>query len=304
MTDKYNLEEPVQDLHSIYDFVRWSVSRFNGAGLYFGHGTDNPWDEALSLILQLLHLPPDGNEQLLQARLTTSEKQLIVEKVLSRIQLRIPVAYLTNQAWFCGMPFFVDERVLVPRSPIAELIDKQFTPWLDNEPATILDLCTGSGCIAIACAMAFPDAQVDAVDLSEEALAVAEINIQEYDLSNRVFPIQSDLFNNLTGQRYDLIVTNPPYVDAEDMGDLPEEFHHEPELGLAAGHDGLDLVHLILKQAPLYLQDNGWLIVEVGNSQVHMQQQYPELPLQWIEFENGGHGVFAISKEALIKYNK
>ncbi|WP_438862619.1 50S ribosomal protein L3 N(5)-glutamine methyltransferase [Neptunicella sp.] len=304
MTDKYNLEEPVQDLHSIYDFVRWSVSRFNGAGLYFGHGTDNPWDEALSLILQLLHLPPDGNEQLLQARLTSSEKQLIVEKVLSRIQLRIPVAYLTNQAWFCGMPFFVDERVLVPRSPIAELIDKQFTPWLDNEPATILDLCTGSGCIAIACAMAFPDAQVDAVDLSEEALAVAEINIQEYDLSNRVFPIQSDLFNNLTGQRYDLIVTNPPYVDAEDMGDLPEEFHHEPELGLAAGHDGLDLVHLILKQAPQYLQDNGWLIVEVGNSQVHMQQQYPELPLQWIEFENGGHGVFAISKEALIKYNK
>ncbi|WP_416305248.1 50S ribosomal protein L3 N(5)-glutamine methyltransferase [Neptunicella sp. SCSIO 80796] len=302
MADKYYLEEPVQDLHSIYDFVRWSVSRFNDAGLYFGHGTDNPWDEALSLILQLLHLPPDGNEQLLQARLTRSEKQLIVENVLKRVQRRIPVAYLTNQAWFCGMPFFVDERVLVPRSPIAELIEKGFESWLSESPAHILDLCTGSGCIAIACAMAFPEAQVDAVDLSDDALAVADINIQEYDLSNRVFPIQSDLFNNLAGQRYDLIVSNPPYVDAEDMGDLPDEFHHEPELGLAAGDDGLDLVHTILQQAAEHLNDNGWLVVEVGNSQFHMQQQYPDLPLQWIEFDNGGHGVFAISKEDLIKH--
>ncbi|MBC3764532.1 50S ribosomal protein L3 N(5)-glutamine methyltransferase [Neptunicella marina] len=302
MADKYYLEEPVQDLCSIYDFVRWSVSRFNDAGLYFGHGTDNPWDEALSLILQLLHLPPEGNEQILQARLTRSEKQLIVENVLERVQRRVPIAYLTNQAWFCGHPFYVDERVLVPRSPIGELIEKRFDSWLTEEPQHLLDMCTGSGCIAIACAMAFPEAVVDAVDLSEDALAVAEMNIQEYDLSNRVFPIQSDLFNNLGSQQYDLIVSNPPYVDVEDMDNLPDEFRHEPEMGLAAGDDGLDLVHTILTQAASHLTDKGWLIVEVGNSQVHMELQYPHLPLQWIEFERGGHGVFAISKADLVKH--
>lgn len=306
MTDKIYLEEAVNDLHSILDMVRWAVSRFNDAGLYYGHGTDNPWDEAVSLVLQLLHLPQDmpqqTSEQLFHARLTRSEKQRISDLVMRRVQERIPVAYLTNQAWFCGLPFYVDERVLVPRSPYAELINKKFDAWLSEAPHNILDLCTGSGCIAIALAYAFEQAQVDAVDISEEALAVAELNITEHDLADRVFPLKSDLLNALGGQQYDLIVSNPPYVDAEDMADLPDEFQHEPELGLAAGNDGLDLVHQILKQAPEHLTEQGWLFVEVGNSSVHMQQQYPDLDLEWVDFEQGGQGIFAVSKQALIKY--
>jgi ribosomal protein L3 glutamine methyltransferase len=306
MTDKIYLEEAVDDLHSLLDIVRWAVSRFNDAGLYYGHGTDNPWDEAVSLVLQLLHLPQDmlkqSSEQLFHARLTRSEKKNIVDIVMRRVQERIPVAYLTNQAWFCGLPFYVDERVLVPRSPYAELINNKFSTWLKDEPASVLDLCTGSGCIAIALAYAFEEAQVDAVDISDDALAVAELNINEHDLAHRVFPIKSDLLTALAGQQYDLIVSNPPYVDAEDMADLPEEFHHEPVLGLAAGDDGLDLVNRILQQAPDHLTDDGWLFVEVGNSQVHVQEQYPELEMNWVEFEQGGHGVFAVNKAALVRY--
>ena len=306
MTDKIYLEEAVEDLHSILDIVRWAVSRFNDAGLYYGHGTDNPWDEAVSLVLQILHLPQDmpaqTSEQLFHARLTRSEKKKLVDLVMRRVTERIPLAYLTHQAWFCGLPFYVDERVLVPRSPYGELISNSFSSWLEDEPVSILDLCTGSGCIAIALAYAFAQAQVDAVDISDDALAVAELNINEHDLAHRVFPLKSDLFTALAGQQYDLIVSNPPYVDAEDMADLPEEFQHEPQLGLAAGDDGLELVRLILQQAPAHLTDNGWLFVEVGNSQVHVQEQYPELELDWVEFEHGGHGVFAVSKAALLRY--
>ena len=266
MVDKIYLEEALQDLQSIQDFVRWAVSRFNDAGLYYGHGTDNPWDEARSLVLQLLHLEYSDDSLLLQSRLTRSEKQLIVDAVLRRVTERIPVAYLTNQAWFCGLPFYVDERVLVPRSPFAEMINNNFEPYVQEQPTHILDMCTGSACIAIALAHQYPHAQVDAVDISDDALAVAEINIEEHGVQDRVFPIKSDLFSQLAGQKYDFIVSNPPYVDAEDMSDLPEEFHHEPELGLAAGNDGLDLVHNILTEAPKHLTDNGWLFVEVGNS--------------------------------------
>lgn len=295
-------EYAVKDLKSILDIVRWSVSRFNESGLYFGHGTDNAWDEAVALVLQLLHLPQQTTEQLFQARLTRTEKALIVELVTRRTQERIPLAYLTNQAWFCGQPYYVDERVLVPRSPFAEMIDKRFSQWIDEPPTHILDLCTGSGCIAIALAYAFENAQVDAVDISTDALAVAEINIEEHDMTERVFPIQSDLFSSLSAQKYDFIVSNPPYVDAEDMGDLPDEFHHEPELGLAAGDDGLDLVDIMLKQASQHLTDEGWLFVEVGNSLVHMEQKYPGLAIEWVEFEHGGHGVFVVSKQSLDKY--
>jgi ribosomal protein L3 glutamine methyltransferase len=219
-----------------------------------------------------------------------------------RVNERIPAAYLTNQAWFCGLPFYVDERVLVPRSPYAELINKRFADWLNNEPISILDLCTGGGCIAIALAYAFEQAHVDAVDISSDALAVAEMNIAEHDLSQRVFPIQSDLMCALQGQQYDLIVSNPPYVDQEDMDDLPDEFRHEPQLGLAAGLDGLDLVDSILQQAPQHLSDKGWLFVEVGNSKVHMNERYPGLPITWVDFEQGGHGVFAINKATLLAY--
>ncbi|MFT4938170.1 MAG: ribosomal protein L3 glutamine methyltransferase [Paraglaciecola sp.] len=306
MTENLNLAEVTDDLDSILDIVRWSVSRFNQAGLHYGHGTDNPWDEAVSLVFQLLHLPQNmaqqNGEQIFHARLTRSEKSLIAEMVMRRVQERIPVAYLTNQAWFCGLPFYVDERVLVPRSPYAELINKRFDCWLDNEPKSILDLCTGGACIAIALAYAFEQAQVDAVDISPDALQVAEMNIAEHQLTHRVFPLQSDLMTALQGQKYDLIVSNPPYVDEEDMADLPDEFRHEPELGLAAGKDGLDLVHNILLQAPEHLTDDGWLFVEVGNSQVHMEVSYPDLPISWVDFEHGGHGIFAINKSALVKF--
>jgi ribosomal protein L3 glutamine methyltransferase len=306
MTKTIDLQEVTSELQSILDMVRWSVSRFNEAGLFYGHGTDNAWDEAVSLVLQLLHLPQDmaqqTGEQIFHSRLTQSEKSLIVKMIERRVNERIPAAYLTNQAWFCGLPFYVDERVLVPRSPYAELITKHFTDWLSDEPKNILDLCTGGGCIAIALAYAFEQALVDAVDISPDALEVAEINIAEHDLSERVFPIQSDLMSALRGQQYDLIVSNPPYVDQEDMDDLPDEFRHEPELGLAAGLDGLDLVDSILQQAPQHLSDNGWLFVEVGNSQVHMNERYPGLPLTWVDFEQGGHGVFVINKAALLEY--
>lgn len=302
-----SIEQTVQDLHTMLDMVRWSVSCFNQAGLFYGHGTDNPWDEAVSLVLQLLHLPQElplqTGDQLFHSRLTQIEKLKIIEVVKRRVEERIPVPYLTNQAWFCNLPFYVDERVLIPRSPFAELIQNQFEDWLtDEEPQHILDLCTGGGCIAIALAYAFEEAQVDAVDISPEALEVAELNINEHELSHRVFPIYSDLMGALQGQKYDLIISNPPYVDAEDMGDLPEEFHHEPELALAAGNDGLDLVDNILRQAPSHLTDKGWLFIEVGNSEVHMYTRYPELPIHWVQFENGGHGVFAISKNELVEY--
>lgn len=298
--DKIFVDEAVNDLHTLRDMLRWSVSRFNAAGVFYGHGTDNPWDEALQLVLPSLFLPLDLPEAMYDARLTQSERHRIVERVIRRVNERIPVAYLTNKAWFCGLEFFVDERVLVPRSPIGELIQRQFAGLVAAPPRHILDLCTGSGCIAIACAHAFPQAEVDAVDISADALAVAEHNIQRHGLEHQVTPILSDLFRALPPLRYDLIVTNPPYVDEEDMSDLPQEFRHEPELGLAAGSDGLALVRRILACAPDYLSDNGVLICEVGNSMVHLIQQYPDIPFTWLEFEYGADGVFMLSKEQII----
>ncbi|RQW64116.1 50S ribosomal protein L3 N(5)-glutamine methyltransferase [Vibrio viridaestus] len=300
--DKIFVEEAVSELHTLQDMIRWTVSRFNAANLFYGHGTDNAWDEAVQLILPTLYLPIDVPSHVLNSRLTSSERTRVVERVIQRINERKPVAYITNKAWFCGLEFFVDERVLVPRSPIGELIQQQFEPWLAGEPTRIMDLCTGSGCIAIACAHAFPDAEVDAVDISTDALNVAEQNIQDHGLEQQVFPIRSDLFRDLPKEQYDIIVTNPPYVDEEDMGSLPNEFKHEPELGLAAGSDGLKLARRILANAPNYLADNGILICEVGNSMVHMMDQYPHIPFTWIEFENGGHGVFLLTKEQLVEH--
>ena len=292
-------DEAIDELVTIQDVVRWAVTEFNRAGLFFGHGTDNAWDEAVQLILPSLNLELQSNIMILQSRLTKRERQMLVELVVIRIEQRIPVPYLTNSAWFAGLEFYVDERTLVPRSPIAELIEAKFEPWVSTPPKRILDLCTGSGCIAIACAYAFPDAEVDAVDLSEEALEVADINIQNHGVSQQVFPIQSDLFSGVENEKYDLIVSNPPYVDAEDMANLPDEYKHEPELGLACGHDGLDLVRDMLRQAGSMLNEEGVLFVEVGNSQVHLQAAYPEIPFQWIEFSIGGHGVFVLTKAQL-----
>ncbi|HEY5716399.1 MAG TPA: 50S ribosomal protein L3 N(5)-glutamine methyltransferase [Psychromonas sp.] len=292
-------EEAVNELRTVQDLLRWATTEFNRAELFYGHGTDNAWDEAIQLILPLLHLPLDSKPAILAAGLTRREREMLVEQVLTRIEKRIPVAYLTNKAWFAGLEFYVDERTLVPRSPFAELIAAHFSPWLTATPKRILDLCTGSGCIAIACAYAFPEAEVDAVDISEDALDVAEINIQGHGLEQQVFPIQSDLFSGIENEKYDLIVSNPPYVDAQDMANLPDEYKHEPELGLACGVDGLDLVRKMLRQAGSKLNENGVLFVEVGNSQVHLQEAYPDIPFTWIEFEAGGHGVFVLTKAQL-----
>lgn len=293
---------PEQDLKTIQDMMRWAYSYFNASDLYYGHGLDNAWDEARLLVLSGLHLPIDVPEALYQSRLTRIEKEQIIELIAQRLGMRKPVAYLTNSAWFCGEEYYVDERVIIPRSPIGELIQQGFTGLLKAEPKRILDMCTGSGCIGIACAKRFPNAEVDVVDVSYEALDVAQINIEQHTVSHRVFPMQSDLFEQLPLDKYDLIVSNPPYVDAEDLNDMPSEFHHEPKLALGSGIDGLDITKRILAQAPDYLTENGMLICEVGNSMVHLIEQFPTVPFNWIELQNGGVGVFCISREELVKY--
>ncbi|WP_225772540.1 50S ribosomal protein L3 N(5)-glutamine methyltransferase [Pseudomonas sp. Marseille-Q5115] len=284
-------------LRTLRDHIRWAVSRFHAEGLYFGHGTDNAWDEARQLVVGALHLPWDISDAYLDCRLEDDELSHVQHLLRRRIKDRIPAAYLLGEAWFCGMPFVVDERVLIPRSPIAELIGQRFAPWLAATPARILDLCTGSGCIGIACAQAFPAAEVVLADLSFEALEVANQNIERHELDARVFTVQGDGFGGLPGQRFDLIVSNPPYVDAEDFADMPPEYHHEPALGLACGDDGLDLVRRMLAEAADHLTEHGLLVVEVGNSQVHVQDLYPEVDFTWFEFAHGGHGVFGLTAQ-------
>ena len=299
-----NYDKVSTQLHTIGDYVRFAASEFNQAELYFGHGTDNSWDEAINLVMYVLNLNTELFQQVQLSRLVDEEKIAVIAIIKRRIEEALPAAYLTNQAYFANLPFYVDERVLVPRSPIAELIQNKFSPWLnsDSAPQRILDLCTGSGCIAIACAYAFPEAEVDAVDLSVDALDVAQINIENHGLTAQVIPIQSDVFSGLSGFTYDLIVTNPPYVDIEDIDSMPTEYRHEPEMGLGCGNDGLDIVRKILAQGAQHLNDGGWLICEVGNSQVHVEATYPDVPFEWISFAHGGHGVFAISKAQLVAH--
>ena len=307
---KYNLElleeiqacAVVEDLATIQDMMRWAYSYFNASDLYYGHGYDNAWDEAQQLGLAALYLPADVPEAMYQSRLTLVEKERVIHLIETRLGTRQPVAYLTNSAWFCGSEFYVDERTIVPRSPIGELIMQKFAGLIDHEPKRILDMCTGSGCIAIACAQQFLEAEVDAVDLSLDALDVAQINIERHGLAERVFPISSDLFNDIPKDKYDLIVTNPPYVDEEDLDDMPQEFHFEPEMSLGSGADGLDITKRILAQAADYLTDNGVLVCEVGNSMVHLIEQFPTVPFNWIEFKNGGLGVFSLTRAQLVEY--
>jgi ribosomal protein L3 glutamine methyltransferase len=284
-------------LHTIRDLIRWGASRMNEAGLHFGHGTDNAIDEAAALVLHALHLPPDVHVEYFQSSVTPAEKQAALGLLERRITERKPAAYLTHRAWFMSLPFYVDERVLVPRSPLAELIDRHFAPWLPDSRKVehILDLGAGSGCIGIACAYAFPDARVDLVDVSAEALEVARRNVAEHGLEEQVEVIQSDLFSALKGRHYDLIVSNPPYVGLEELDTLPVEYHHEPRLGLAAGEEGLDVVVEILRQAADHLKRDALLIVEVGNAQYALCEAFPEVPFTWLEFERGGHGVFLLN---------
>jgi len=287
-------------LQTLRDFIRLGVSLFNRAGLHFGHGTDNALDEAVWLVLHALHLPPDFPAEYFDSRLTPEEKEAVLTLFRRRIEERIPAPYLTGTTWFAGLEFHVDERVLIPRSPIAELIEQRFAPWIEPERVTrVLDLCTGGGCIAVATALAFPEAAVDASDLSTAALEVAEINVRRYGLEERVELIRSDLFENLEGRGYDIIVSNPPYVDGAEMAALPAEYRHEPELALAAGEDGLDLVRSILAEAARYLNPGGILVVEVGSSAQALEKSFPEIPFLWLEFERGGEGVFLLTREQL-----
>ena len=293
----------MENLRTVQDFIRWTSSQLSLSDVFLGHGTDNPIDEAKQLILATLGLSLFIPTEFYSANLTNDEKQELFAIIQKRISDRVPTPYLTNQAWFCGHSFYIDERVLIPRSPIGELIDNHFQSLLSQPPQQILDLCTGSGCIGIACAYAFPEAQIDITDISLEALDVAQQNIDLHEMNFQVMPMQSDLFNDIPEKQYDLIVTNPPYVDNEDMGDLPDEFSYEPKLALEAGFDGLDIVKRILRDAIDYLSPQGVLVCEVGNSWVSLQEQYPQVPFNWLEFERGGLGVFSITREELIQYH-
>lgn len=298
------MSAPRDELFTLRDWLRWAVSRFTEAGLFFGHGTDNAWDEAVWLLLASLHLPHDRLEVFLDARLTEHESHLLSHRLDQRIARRLPTAYIVNEAWLGDCRFYVDQRVIVPRSYFAELLEDGFAPWVADPAAVgrVLDLCTGSGCLAILLAQVFPAAQVDAIDISPDALAVARRNIADYDLEDRVRAIESDLFAALPDApdaRYDLIISNPPYVTAAAMAALPAEYRHEPALALAAGEDGLDVVRRILRAAADHLTPTGCIAIEVGHNRELVDAAFPQLPLVWLDTAGGPDKVFLIDGATL-----
>ena len=299
-----NKREIANDLGTLRDLIRWGTSQFNAAGLSFVQGMPTAIDEAVYLCLSALHLPPDFSVEYFDCTLTMDERLQVLSLFQQRIEQRKPAAYITNEAWFAGLSFYVDERVLIPRSPIAEMVQQQFSLWIDPEQVhSVLDLCTGSGCIAIACAYAFEHAQVDASDVSADALAVAEINRENHGLEQRVQLLQSDLFKAIPDKRYDVIVSNPPYVSLQEMSGLPAEFAFEPgDSALAAGETGMDIVLPILQQARDHLTDDGILVVEVGYSKPVLEAMLPDVPFFWVDFEFGGDGVFVLSARQLETY--
>jgi len=296
---------PSAQPQTLQQWLDWAKQQFIAAELFYGHGTDNAVDEAVYLMRYALK---DDFEQLTQdpdKNLSPEQNRAIRVMLERRIETRKPAAYLVQEAWFAGYPFYVDERVLVPRSPVAELIEEQFEPWIDaDQVKAILDIGTGSGCIAIACALYMPDAKVDAVDLQQEALDVAKMNIARYQLESRVSLYQADVYDGLPDNQYDIIISNPPYVSQEEMTDLPEEYRHEPETGLVAGDDGLDCVRKILSGARQFLKPNGILIVEVGNSQAAVERTWPQVPFVWLEFEYGGEGVFLLEAQHVYEFHE
>lgn len=287
---------------ALRDSIEEASQQFEQADLFYGHGTDNAWDEAVYLVFSALGISFHEDDSVMERVVTSAEQTLIADLVARRIDERIPVAYLVGEAWFAGVPFKVDGRVLIPRSPIAELIADRFAALLPDEPQRILDLCTGSGCIGIACALALPGARVDLADISEDALSLARENVRRHRVETRVDVLQSDLFVKLQ-PGYDLIVTNPPYVSREEVDELPVEYRHEPELGLVSEDDGLDIPVQILGQAARFLNDDGVLIMEVGYSWTALANRLPHVPFLWLEFANGGEGVCMLTKAQLERIN-
>ena len=294
-------EQAQTELRTVRDMMRFAVSRFTEAGLYCGHGSDNAWDESAYLLLHTLNLPLDRLEPFMDARLTSDDRALVLQIIRRRLRERLPAAYLTNEAWLGEHRFYVDRRVIVPRSHIAELLREQLTPWIDDPWAvqSTLDLCTGSGCLAILAALAFPESTVDAIDISPDALAVARRNVGDYGLESRVNLIESDAFAAVPGKRYDVIISNPPYVNAESMANLPEEFLREPVLALASGEDGLDFTRILLREAGDHLNPGGLLVVEIGNNRDELEQAFPDTPFTWLDTAAGDGFVFMLRKEEL-----
>ncbi|AOY01633.1 50S ribosomal protein L3 N(5)-glutamine methyltransferase [Jeongeupia sp. USM3] len=291
-----------QHLSTVRDCLRFAVSRFNDAGLFYGHGTDNAFDEAAYLLLATLKLPIDKLEPFLEARLLPSEVDRLIEVIRKRADEHVPTAYLTKEAWLGDYKFYVDERTIVPRSFIAELLfNEALEPWIEHPELVhrALDLCTGSGCLAIVLADAFPDAQVDAVDLSPDALDVAELNVADYHLGDRIDLLDGDLFGPVTGEVYDLIISNPPYVDAHSMDELPDEYRHEPEMALGSGDDGLDITRKIIDNASAFLNPRGVLVVEIGHNRDVLEAAYPQLPFVWLDTASGDGFVFLLTREML-----
>lgn len=300
LTELYDSKE----LTTILDFIRWGSTQFSKAELVYGHGTDTAWDESVALVLGTLRLVECESTDLLHATLTPTERKTIAGLIQKRIEERIPVPYLCNTAWFGGLSFYVDQRVLIPRSPLAELIQEGFRPWIDPDLVeNVLDLCTGSGSIAICCALEFGNAQVDAADLSLDALQVAERNVSDYGLEDRLELLQGDLFEAVPeGNTYDIIISNPPYVSEEQYNALPPEYLHEPKKALLANEQGMAIVRRILEKADQYLNPKGILVVEVGIAQETIEMAYPDIPFTWLQFEEGGEGVFLLTYEELKEF--
>lgn len=285
-------------LSTVSDYLNWGIARSKEAQIYLGHGTEDLWDEVLTIVLHVLKIPQTADIEVLQQTVPQKQGEMILHLLKRRMEERLPAAYLTQEAWFAGLPFYVDQRVIIPRSPIAELIESEFQPWIKSKNVlNILDLCTGSACIAIACAKAYPHAKVDAVDICADALAVAKRNVSKHEVADQVTLIQSNMFQQLPKKTYDIIVSNPPYVGEAEFATLPPEYYHEPRKALYADDNGLRFAEEILFNAKQFLSSQGILVVEVGNSADALQERYPHVPFIWLDFERGGDGVFLLTAE-------